>query len=169
MVLEASAAALNNEACEAIVFRVQDYHFALPLGAIVRIVSGRSLQVSTDAPIPLFDGEPLPIVDLGMALNPGVSSTAMLVDTHSAGRNNNPNFLLIVRLASQQCCGLVVDQLPQIQQLPLEQVYRLPEFYRHQLANLATHAIVLNSETEGASTVLFLLDLAAYLRPEEAM
>ncbi|MBD1909427.1 MULTISPECIES: chemotaxis protein CheW [unclassified Leptolyngbya] len=153
--------------CQALTFQVQNYRFALPLGAIVRIVQGRSAQSSqrdliqfhAGSPMQLFEGEPLPILDLRMALVEASSTLPLSSTADTMAQTMDALFLLIVRLPSYQCCGLAVDRLPKIQPLSLTQCRRLPEFYRHKIANLASHAVVQESETDTDTSILFLLDL----------
>jgi len=164
---EVTAVPPDADTCEAIVFLVDGYPFALPLGAIVRIVSGRSLPKQqqnaswgNDTPLYLFDGKPLPLVDLRHALAQVAAAGAIAQLTPP---DDGATFLIVVRLSSQQCCGILVDQLPQIQYLPLAQVHTLPGFYQQKIANLASHAVIQNAESEGNPSILFLLDLKAFL------
>jgi len=151
----------NLETCQALIVQVRHYRFALPLGAIVRIVSGRSPHFLADASMQLFEGEPLPLIDLERVLEQ--AAPPRQVHSFSPSLTDQASrFLVVVRFAPHHHYGVMVNPLPQIQRLPLTQAYPLPDFFRRQIANLASHAIVLEDENEAATLVFFLLDLKAY-------
>jgi chemotaxis signal transduction protein len=152
MVLQAPADnTLAGESVKAIVFTSASYSFALPMGAVSRILH-RSLLAThdLDADLVYLDEQPVEVLDLSVRL-PARSGKA---DWELEQRA----FLLLIQQDSRRV-ALAADSAPILLTLPLEKVQAVPSAYRDRLKGLAEGMVVMK---KGDRTVtVFLLALAA--------
>ncbi|MCY7320770.1 MAG: chemotaxis protein CheW [Phormidesmis sp. CAN_BIN36] len=135
---------------KAISFTIAGYRLALPMEAVLRVVN---------CPIELCDlSSPLELVHLG-------SHAIAVLDLHShlALKQIKPalggqQFLVVTRSPQDEHCAIRVDAPPDLVELPLNMIRKLPEPYRngHPL-NIASRVAVL---PQGKATLaIFLLDM----------
>ncbi len=136
---------------KAIVFTSAGYSFALPMGAVSRILH-RSLLTTHDlgADLIYLDNQPVEVLDLSAQL-PARSAKA---DWELEQRA----FLLLIQLENRTI-ALAADSAPILLTLPLEKVQAVPGTYRDRLKGLAEGMVVMK-KGERTATV-FLLELAA--------
>ena len=135
---------------KAISFTIAGYRLALPLKAVLRVVN---------CPVELRDlSSPLELVHLGSH-----AIAVLNLHSHLALKQTNPTssgqqFLVVTRSPQDEYCAIRVDAPPDLVELPLNMVRKLPEPYRngHPL-NIAGQVAVL---PQGKATlVIFLLDM----------
>ncbi len=135
---------------KAIAFAIAGYRLALPLEAVLRVVN---------CPIELRElSKPLELIHLGSH-----AIAVLNLHPHLALKQTNPTlggqqFLVITRSALDEYCAIRVDAPPDLVELPLNMIRKLPEPYRngHPL-NIASRVAVL---PQGKATLaIFLLDM----------
>ncbi|NJN31409.1 MAG: hypothetical protein HC824_14025, partial [Synechococcales cyanobacterium RM1_1_8] len=137
--------------CQAVVFEAAGLGFALPLGAIGRIVHRSLLRQDPKIPGLLYlDDQPLDVVDLSLLLQ---QTQAARPDSGAA----EAQFFILTEVG--RAMAIAIDAPPVIMALPLGNVRDLPQAQRQQLRDLAEQmAVVEIGETPSS---LFLLDLQA--------
>lgn len=140
-----------------IVFKIADYHLALPLNQVIKVInfsSSLSTGLNTMGVIQL-GRHMIRVLDLYEQLSAG--SSELLPST--------PPFLLITRTAEGQLCGIGVEEPPNLVELPLDLMRSLPKSdYSHKPAlNWVSHAAVIDQEN--VTMTIFLLDMERLLKP----
>lgn len=156
------------DSCEAIVFQSQGYQFALPLAAVLRIVQQSAIALSqtpielehrhSSHSISLFENQPIRLIDLSrQLLKPELSAG----DRPSSLRLDPVHpLVMIAQTRSGELIGIPMSHPPEVIKLPLQQIMLLPPFYRSQIANLASHAVIIPGVEQ---PLILLLDLQALL------
>ena len=146
---------LEPETCRAVVFTIANHLLALPLTAVLKVVSQSVIQ--NDYPnvqsVIYLENQPITLLNLHRCLStvPGnnVSNRSVLSAVTSG------QFLLITGLQGHAQWAIPVDQPPTLMELPLSTVRQLPIAYRQLIQNLACHVSVLTNQ-RGLSTILLL-------------
>lgn len=134
-----------------IVFKITDYLLALPISDVLKVVncpSGASRGLRTMGVVQLGQ-HMIKVLDLHEQ-----SSTGGLPESL-----RNQSFLLITRDRQGELCGILVDEPPNLLELPLEMMRSLPASTRHShpLFEMVSHAAVVSQDE--VTTTIFLLDL----------
>ncbi len=153
----------NEEALRAVIFNVCDRVFAIPVGAVQKIVVCPPITNKIQQGIGLvnIDSQPVTIVDLGYQLNPNYS--------RSIDANNLDRFLILVRTQSQENCAIVTDSSPLLTDIPLANIQPVPpSYYQIMQLNFASHMALMPSLTpeksqEQNSTNIFILGMEKIL------
>lgn len=156
------------DSCEAIVFQNQGYQFALPLAAVLRIVQRSAIALSQNPidlehrhssyPILLFENQPIRLIDISRhLLQPGLSES----DRPLSPKLGSVHLLvMIAQTRNGELIGIPMSHPPEVIKLPLQEIMLLPPFYRSQIANLASHAVLMPCAEQ---PLILLLDLQALL------
>jgi len=153
-----SGTANECDSLRVIVFAIADYLFALPVGAVLKIISCPPISSTVESGIGIADlgSQTITILDLRQKL---VSQPqARQVDEVSPVPTFQ-RFLLLTQTRTGELCGIPVDKPPSLIDIPLETVRPVPLSYR-QVAKLsfASHMAVL-PEGQGESINVFLLSM----------
>jgi hypothetical protein len=146
--------------CRSVVFSASGHRFALPLGAIARIVHRTLLQRDRND-LFYFENQPLDLIHLSQLLQDTrpkntTAPSQVLQPTES-------QFFIIVQ-QGQQPLGLAADTPPVLLDLPLDAVHAVPQAYHQKLQGLASQMISLKNEAaneaaDGVLDTVFLLNL----------
>ena len=131
-----------------IVFKIADYLLGLPISDVLKVVS-----------CSLTDNKNLRtmgIIQLGRYM-------VKVLDFHQALSSGNltklpgeQSFLVITRDGEGELCGILVDEPPNLVELPQENLSVIPQSHRQSsLFGMVSHAAVV-SEQEGTITILLL-------------
>lgn len=135
---------------KAISFMIASYRLALPLEAVLRVVN---------CPIELRDlSNPLELVHLGSHAIAVLNLHSHLALKQINSTSSGQQFLVVTRSPQDEHCAIRVDAPPDLVELPLNMIRKLPEPYRngHPL-NIASRVAVL---PQGKATLaIFLLDM----------
>jgi purine-binding chemotaxis protein CheW len=127
-----------------------DYLLALPIEEVLKVVNCSPVASSSIRTMGVVQmgRHMIRVLDLHQRFN--ISTLSELPA--------NQLFLVIIRGAGEELCGIPVDEPPNLVELPLEIMRKLPksELQSNPLLELVSHAAVLSHET--VTTTIFLLD-----------
>lgn len=143
----------NPETCQAIVFKIAGQFLALPLPAVLRVLNSAVLTNNSDKHLVYIEQQPIPLVDLRSSLQQlnGLSETA--------GASKPQPFLLLAALQSTRPIAIPVDEAPNLMTLSQATMQALPQTYRQQIGNLASHVAVIEQPKQKRPLTILLLDL----------
>ncbi len=139
-----SGAVSERDSLRVVVFAIADYLFALPVGAVLKVMACPPIRSTVESGIGMVDlgAQTITIVDLRQKFIQQVQGqqahqVPSAVDT--SGR-----FLLLTQTRTGEICGIPVDKPPALIDIPLEAVRPVPWSYR-QVAELScvSHMAVL--------------------------
>jgi purine-binding chemotaxis protein CheW len=138
-----------------IVFKIADYHLALPMSDVIKVVNCSPL-VSNGL-------QTMGVIQLGHHMIRVVDLHEQLSSGGSDQLPNDPPFLVIIRGSGGELCGIAVEKPPNLVELPLEIMRTLPksDHYDKPALNLVSHAAVISQEN--VTTTIFLLDVKRVL------
>ncbi|NJR68500.1 MAG: hypothetical protein HC771_07380 [Synechococcales cyanobacterium CRU_2_2] len=144
-----------SQTCKAVVFSAAGHRFALPLGAIARIVHRSLLRSDRSVPgLVYFENQPLDLIHLDQLLQ-GTAAASTQVSPAA-----EPQFFILVHLGQQegqQQGGIAATAPPVLMDLPLDQVHTVPHAYAQKLQGLASQMISLGNPA--TPETIFLLNL----------
>lgn len=138
-----------------VVFKVMDYLLALPIEDVLKAINYSSVAgggLRTMGVIQL-GRHMIRVLDLHQHIS--VGSLSQLPTNHP--------FLVITRGLGGELCGIPVDEPPNLVELPLAMMQRLPmsQIQGNALLEMVSHAAVLSQEN--VTTTIFLLDVKQVL------
>ncbi len=138
-----------------IVFKIADYHLALPMRDVIKVVNC-SPMVSNGL-------QKMGVIQLGHHMIRVVDLHEQLSSGGSDDLPNDPPFLVIIRGSGGELCGIPVEKPPNLVELPLEMMRSFPKSdqYDKPALNLVSHAAVVSQEN--VTTTIFLLDVKQVL------
>ena len=151
-----------NQSIKVITFPIANYLFALPMSTILKVSHCPSLSSENLSDIGLVNLENRTIALLN--LHQKLDSARQVGGTKKIKRRAkiSGQFLILTQSRQGQLCGIPIDKLPDMIDLPLETIEALPESYRQtNLLGIANYVAVLPSEEK--KIAIFLLDLEAAL------
>ncbi|PSO50451.1 MAG: hypothetical protein BRC33_03175 [Cyanobacteria bacterium SW_9_44_58] len=142
----------QKEPLRVIVFEVGDYWFALPINAI--------LQVTTSPP-------ELSRHLAGLGLVMLENQSIMLLNLHeklSSQQDSKPDiqgeFLILTQTRQEELCGIPIDVLPNMMELPIDEIQPLPKAYRQtNLYGVARFVAFIQFEGKTSKEAIYLLDV----------
>lgn len=141
-----------------IVFQIAYYRIALLINDVLKVVNCSSIANQEILTLGLvhIGCHTIRVLDLHDYLN---AESKNLVSQ----QNTTEGFLVIVRNLDRQLCGILVDQPPDLLELPYEMMRSLPKSARQAktLLDLVSHAAVISRE--GFTKTIFLLDVEQVL------
>lgn len=142
----------NQSVVKAIVFRIANHWFALPLMTIDKIIHCPPQVNQQDKSATLLHWEQQTITVLNLH--------SYLADGSQESESSEPTeqFFLLTHTPQGEICALRVDELPNLLDLPLAAVEQLPKSFReHKLLDLASYMAVLAADAQ--QWLVFLLNL----------
>ena len=138
-----------------IVFKIADYHLALPMSDVIKVVNC-SPMVSSGL-------KTMGVIQLGHHMIRVLDLHEQLSSGGSDDLPNDPPFLVIIRGSGGELCGIPVEKPPNLVELPLEMMRSFPKSdqYDKPALNLVSHAAVVSQEN--VTTTIFLLDVKQVL------
>jgi len=138
-----------------IVFKIADYHLALPMSDVIKVVNC-SPMVSNGL-------QKMGVIQLGHHMIRVVDLHEQLSSGGSDHLPNDPPFLVIIRGSGGELCGIPVEKPPNLVELPLEMMRSFPKSdqYDKPALNLVSHAAVVSQEN--VTMTIFLLDVKQVL------
>ncbi|MBD2451525.1 chemotaxis protein CheW [Nostoc sp. FACHB-152] len=140
-----SGAVSESDSLRVVVFAIADYLFALPVGAVLKVIACPPISSTVESGIGMVDlgAQTITIVDLRQKLIPQVQTQQtqqVLSAVETSGR-----FLLLTQTRTGELCGIPVDKPPALIDIPLSTVRPVPWSYR-QVADLScvSHMAVLS-------------------------
>ncbi|WP_445630251.1 chemotaxis protein CheW [Nostoc sp. DSM 114167] len=158
-----SGAVSETDSLRVVVFAIADYLFALPVGAVLKVIACPPISSTVESGIGMVDlgAQTITIVDLRQKLIPQLQTQqahqVSAVDT--SGR-----FLLLTQTRTGEICGISVDKPPALIDIPLEVVRPVPWSYR-QVAELScvSHMAVLSVAPNEEPLKVLLLGMSQIL------
>lgn len=143
---------MNNELNKYIVFKICGCLMALPMDNVLKVINTPPTKRGWNAMgLIQIRNYTIRIIDLHQQLMAEEGSTLA----------NEQSFLVITRPLSEELCGIVVDEPPNLMELDSNMIHRLPQSNR-QLPMVSHAAIIPEGET---ITTIFMLDLQELLHP----
>ncbi|MDZ8240494.1 MAG: chemotaxis protein CheW [Nostoc sp. ChiQUE01a] len=140
-----SGAVSDRDSLRVVVFAIADYLFALPVGAVLKVIPCPPISSTVESGIGMVDlgTQTIAIVDLRQKFISQVQAQQgdqVLSSVDASGR-----FLLLTQTRTGEICGIPVDKPPALIDIPLEVVRLVPWSYR-QVAelNCISHMAVLS-------------------------
>lgn len=142
----------QKETLRVIVFELGNYWFALPINAILQVT--RSPQELSQH-----------LAGLGLVMLENQS--IMLLNLHqklslknSAETEINGEFLILTKTRQDELCGIPVDILPNMMELPCDEIQPLPKAYRQtNLYGIARFVTFIQFEEKQQKEAIYLLDV----------
>jgi chemotaxis signal transduction protein len=149
-----------------IVFKIACYRMALLINDVLKVVNCSSIPSKEILTLGLvhIGSQTIRVLDLNHYLNAESKNLISLQKTGNLSQQNTTEgFLLIVSNINRQLCAILVDQLPDLVDLPCEMMRSLPKSNRQAktLLDLISHAAVI--PCEGVPNTIFLLDVEQIL------
>ncbi|OUL36275.1 chemotaxis protein CheW [Nostoc sp. 106C] len=140
-----SGTVTESDSLRVVVFAIADYLFALPVGAVLKVIACPPISSTVESGIGMVDlgAQSITIVDLRQKLIPEIQSQ----QTHQvlSAVDTSGRFLLLTQTRTGELCGIPVDKPPALIDIPLSAVRPVPWSYR-QVAelNFVSHMAVLS-------------------------
>ena len=113
----------------AMVFRVLNYYFALPLEAIIKIITCPAITS------PIRDG--LGLVEWDRQTITAIDLADIQIDrTEFTANETSHRFLILTQTTSAQLCGFLIEQSPTLINIPWDSIRSVPLSYR-QVADIS--------------------------------
>lgn len=158
-----SGAANDRDSLRVIVFAIADYLFALPAGAVLKVINCPPISSTVESGIGMADlgAQTITILDLRQKIFPQplegqVHQDCSLVPTFQ-------RFLLVTQTRTGEICGIPVDKPPTLIDIPLETVRPVPWSYRQVALSFASHMAVLPGGKPEETIKVFLLGMSQIL------
>ncbi|WP_257209609.1 chemotaxis protein CheW, partial [Nostoc linckia] len=135
----------ESDSLRVVVFAIADYLFALPVGAVLKVIACPPISSTVESGIGMVDlgAQTITIVDLRQKF----ISQLQAQQTHQvlSAVETPGRFLLLTQTRTGEICGIPVDKPPALIDIPLEAVRPVPWSYR-QVAelNFVSHMAVLS-------------------------
>ncbi|WP_051470127.1 chemotaxis protein CheW [Fischerella sp. PCC 9605] len=137
-----------------IAFTVADYRLALPIKAVLKVVTCPPKTDRKLSKMGLIQVSRYMIRVLDLHQHLGLEDLRQLPDQP---------FLVITPNSQGELCGIPVCEPPDLIELPLETIRQLPQSYRQSgVLEIASHAIAISQQE--ITTTIFLLDMPQVLK-----
>ncbi|MDF5728047.1 MAG: chemotaxis protein CheW [Rhizonema sp. PD38] len=152
-----------------IVFKIAYYQIALLINDVLKVVNCSSIPNQEILTLGLahIGRHTIRVLDLHDYLNGKIQNPISLQISKQISnlsqKNTTEGFLVIVRNLERQFCGILVDQPPDLLELPDEMMRSLPKSARQPktLLDLVSHVAVVSRD--GVTNTIFLLDVEQVL------
>lgn len=160
-----SSANNSENALRVIIFPVSNYLFALPVGAVIKIITCPSLVNTIEDGIGMvnLDDRTLTVVDPSYNFLEN-SSEAVAVKTDYFANKKIP-LLILIETKTEESCGILIARQPILTDISLTTIRPIPLSYR-QVAKLdfVTHMAILSLEEDRETVNVFLLAMNQIIR-----
>jgi chemotaxis signal transduction protein len=128
---------LSSESCRAIVFAIAGHFLALPLTAVVKVISASNAAhlPTPETALIYLDGQPITYLNLHSCLS------AVAPEGKAQRSQLSGQFLLIATDQDQQF-AILVNEAPTLLDLPFSTIRPLPATYCHSIQHIASHVAV---------------------------
>ncbi|MEH2289255.1 chemotaxis protein CheW [Nostoc sp.] len=154
----------ERDSLRVVVFAIADYLFALPVGAVLKVIACPPISSTVEGGIGMVDlgTQTIAIVDLRQKLIPQVE--AQQAHQVFSGDETSGRFLLLTQTRTGDICGIPVDKPPALIDIPLSAVRPVPWSYR-QVAKLScvSHMAVLSVAPNEEPLKVLLLGMSQIL------
>jgi chemotaxis signal transduction protein len=135
----------DRDSLRVVVFAIADYLFALPVGAVLKVIACPPISSTVESGIGMVDlgTQTIAIVDLRQKFIPQLP--AQQAHEVPSGVDTLGRFLLLTQTRTGEICGIPADKPPALIDIPLSAVRPVPWSYR-QVAelNFISHMAVLS-------------------------
>ncbi len=142
---------IAQETLRAIIFPIHNYLFALPIKAVLKIISCPPIDSPIENCIGFveWEGQTITILDLHQKL-----TLARLESTVASEHR----FLILTKTKNGELCGFLTEQSPTLIDIPLNDIHSVPLSYREvaELGFVSHMAILSNTETTKTFKVFLL-------------
>ncbi len=148
-----------------IILPIANYLFAVPMNMVlqVRRCPPELRHSPVDAELIHLENRPVLVLNLQARLAPSPQSPQLTGTTLQNKVTTSDQFLVLTQSRAGELCGLRVDRLPDMLDIPANTVQTLPEAYRqNNLQGLAKYVAILPREEK--RLVVYLLDLDQLLQ-----
>ncbi len=162
-----AAATTAEPTLRTIAFTIAGYRFALPIAAVLQVGACPSQLGIADRTLGLVIYEDRTILLLNLRAKlaqlelPGVvGSAAAALDNRAALAATPQPYLILTRTQRGELCGVLVDELPAMLELPRRDIQPIPKSYRQShLAGLARFVALWQPQSQAEKTAIYLLDV----------
>lgn len=134
--------------CKAALFKIAEHWLALPATTILKIIPASALANDQTSKLTVWDNQPLVRLDLHQLLARTAPPSPL---------DDSRPYIMIVWSQTGECCGIPVDELPVLQDLPLSKAQVLPAHYRQSIYGIAKYLVI--QPNQGVNFNILLLDL----------
>ncbi len=147
----------NNDVLRVIVFALGDYFFALPINAVLQVIESPP-ELTQE-----FEG-------FGLVMLEKQSITLLNLHRHLRYKTQSDSkitadFLILTQTRQGEFCGIPVQTLPNMMELPYDEIQPLPSVYRQtNLYGIARFVTFVQFEDKQQKEGIYLLDVDEALR-----
>lgn len=149
--LEAIASKASNSLLKIIVFNIKNLTLSLPVDQVKKVIKKSTVYGSglTHVNLAHIGEQEVTVVDLHQKL----------FKVSKRESNNSKEYLIITKSLSNEPLGIVVTETPILMDIPLAQIRKIPNAYRHaDTLGIASHVAIIPQKNESSQTI-FILDL----------
>ncbi|WP_138500621.1 chemotaxis protein CheW [Nostoc sp. PA-18-2419] len=154
----------EHDSLRVVVFAIADYLFALPVGAVLKVIACPPISSTVESGIGMVDlgTQTITIVDLRQKLIPQVQAQQAHQVLYAV--DTSARFLLLTQTRTGEICGIPADKPPALIDIPLSAVRPVPWSYR-QVAelNFISHMAVLSLTPNEEPLKVLLLGMSQIL------
>ncbi len=161
-----TATTTEGDSLRVVVFASADYLFALPVGAVLKVIACPLIRTPVENGIGTVDlgTQTITIVDLRQKLNP----QAQLAPAYASSPGHEKQFLLLTQTRTGEICGICADKPPFLLDIPPETVRPLPWSYRQAMKlNFVSHMAVVPAVPTEEPLKLLLLGINQILAEKQ--
>jgi len=148
--LKRSTGVATEDCLRVIVFEIANYLFALPVGAVLKVVTCPPISTPIKNGIGMLElgDSTVTIVDL---------SQKLLEETDCHKLLPQYRFLILMQTRTGELCGIPVDNPPVMTDIPLTTIRQVPLSVRLAQLTFASHMAILPETEESSGKKIFLL------------
>ena len=150
----------ENDSLRVMMFPVLDYFFALPIGAVYKVITCPSFTTGNDGIGNVEWGlQSITIVDLRYKIWEVAEQKSNTLDDEQREKNDrNPKFLMMFQTQAGELCGIPVHKAPVLMDIALEHLHPLPLSQKqvNKLDFVEHMAVIPQAENHGAIKIFCL-------------
>ena len=151
------------EALRAIIFNVSEYVFAMPVGAVHKIIISPPITNNMERGIGIVNlgSQTITVLDLRYKFDRNFSEQSISPSSR--------RFLILIKTKTREICGIIVDLPPVLTDIPLSSIQPVPNSYREVMGlDLTSYMAILpwkkaQQEDEKDSQNIFILGMEQIL------
>lgn len=150
--LKRLAGPATEECLRVIVFEIANHLFALPVGAVLKVITCPSLSTPIKNGIGMLEvgDQTVTVVDL---------SHKFVEESDCQGLLPKRRFLILIQTRTGELCGIPVDNAPAITDIPLATIRPVPLSIRLVQLAFASHMAILPETQDSSAKKIFLLGI----------
>ncbi len=141
----------RDRALRTVIFQVFEHLFAIPVGAVEKIVVCPPItnKISRGIGIVSLDSQTVTVVDLRYKFERDFSAASLELSSRQ--------FLILIHTESGESCGILVASPPFLKDLPISSIQPIPVSYREVMdIELVNYMAILTDEGKGARNIFIL-------------